>query len=35
MYLPLVHPVLAYAARGFEVAVDPENQPRLKSVPLK
>jgi peptide/nickel transport system substrate-binding protein len=35
VYLPLVHPVLAYAARGFEVAVDPENQPRLKSVPLK
>src|SRR5215217_7555796 len=35
VYFPLVHPVLAYAARGFEVAVDPENQPRLKSVPLK
>jgi hypothetical protein len=35
VYLPLVHPVLAYGTRGFEVAVDPENQPRLKSVPLK
>jgi peptide/nickel transport system substrate-binding protein len=35
VYLPLVHPVLAYAARGFEVAVDPENRPRLKGVPLK
>ena len=35
MYFPLVHPVLAYAARGFEVPVDPENQPRLKGVPLK
>jgi peptide/nickel transport system substrate-binding protein len=34
-YIPLLRPVLAYAARGFEVPVDPDNQPRLKSVTFK
>jgi peptide/nickel transport system substrate-binding protein len=33
--IPLIHPVLAWAGRGFEVPADPDDQPRLKGVSFK
>jgi peptide/nickel transport system substrate-binding protein len=35
LFVPLVHPVAAVAARGFEVPLDPDGLPRLKGVAVK
>ncbi|HEX8164996.1 MAG TPA: ABC transporter substrate-binding protein [Beijerinckiaceae bacterium] len=35
LFVPLVHPVAAVAARGFEVPLDPDGLPRLKGVSVK
>ena len=35
LFVPLVHPVAAVAARGFEVPLDPDGLPRLKGVFVK
>ncbi|HEX8666021.1 MAG TPA: ABC transporter substrate-binding protein [Beijerinckiaceae bacterium] len=35
LFVPLVHPAAAVAARGFEVPLDPDGLPRLKGVSVK
>ena len=35
LFVPLVHPVAAVAARGFEAPLDPDGLPRLKGISVK